>query len=466
MSIEMMGIILLIVLVVVGLIVFYSFRQYRKVGPNEVLIISGSKKYEINLPDGEKKEIGFYYRIGGGVFINPLTGSAETLSIEVVPVHGKLAEVLSNDGIPLNVDFSAQVKIDTREYPLYMAITNFLKRGSEGIREVSISVLEGKVRELTGHYTVEALYKNRTDFNQELIKNIQTDFENLGLLLLSFGLNDITDSQGYIDALSRPTVTKAKYEASVDQAEKDKAITIMAAAARKDGEIARLAADAEIARVNWENEALKAESQIKVNEKKARADMAYELERFKIQKDLKRQEFAVKQVEMEETTRLEEMNISKRQKELEANVIKPAEARKFQVLTEADAESYRLKTEFEGKMAARKSEIKLDAEKIALLGEAEAQALKQKAESYRQYNEAAMYQMILEKMPELARAVAEPLSKIDRITMIEQDGKLGTSKITGEITKILAQLPEVVESLTGADLKKFLKEKLGASTEE
>jgi flotillin len=109
---------------------------------------------------------------------------------------------------------------------------------------------------------------------------------------------------------------------------------------------------------------------------------------------------------------------------------------------------------------AKQAEDKAEAEKLRMLGQAEAESLKAKAKAFETYNQAAIYQMILEKMPELASAVSEPLSKLDKIVMIESDGKLGTSKITGQVADILSQLPEIVESLTGADLKKFLKDKL------
>ncbi len=448
-----------VVILIVGIVFFYA-KQYRKVGPNEVLIISGGKKNRVIKPDGSEKEIGFRYKIGGGAFVNPFTEHAEKFAIEVIPVHGKLIDVLCHNGIPVNVEYSAQVKVDMDEYPLHLAIINFLSSGKEGILEVSTKILENKVREVIGTQTVEEIFTLRDRFADKVYDAASDDFKKLGLMIMSFGLSDISDSQGYLDALSMPHITQAKYEAEVDQAEKDRDMTIKTAEAKKEGEIARLAAEAEIAKASWLNEAKKAESQVEVNAKKAHADMAYELARFKIQQEVKREEYAVKKVEMEESTKLGELSIAKKQKELEANVIKPAEARKFQIQAEAEAESYRIKTEAEGKLEAQKIENKVAAERIQQLGEAEAGAIASKAKAYESYNQAALYQMILEKMPELASAVSEPLSKLDKIVMIEHDGKLGASKLTGQVAEILSQLPEVIEALTGADIKKLLKKKL------
>jgi flotillin len=129
-------------------------------------------------------------------------------------------------------------------------------------------------------------------------------------------------------------------------------------------------------------------------------------------------------------------------------------------MVEAEAESYRILTESKGKLEVRKAEDQAEAERIRMIGQAEADTIANRAKSYEKYNQAAMYEMILEKLPELAKNVAEPLSRVEKIVMIESDGKLGTSKLTGQVTEILAQLPEVVQSLTGVDLKKFLKDKL------
>ncbi len=453
----LIGVVILVL--ALGFLIFFMFRQYQKVGPNEILIISGGRKNVVTSPDGIQNEIGFKYRIGGGALVNPFTQRVEKLPIEVIPVGAKIPEVLSKNGIPITAEFTAQVKIDTNDYSLYLAITNFLSRGTEGILEVSTTVLESMVREVIGTFTVEEIFTKRNEFSKKVNEALRVDFSKMGLVLMSFGLKEISDSQGYIEALSKPHITAAKYQAEVDRAEKDKEITIKSAQAKKEGEIAKLAAEAEVAKASWNNEAKKAESQVDVNQKKARADMAYELERFKIQQNLKKEEYGVKKIEMEEATKLEEMGIRKKQKELEANILKPAEARKFQVKTEADAERYRIETESKGKLEVRKQEDAADADRIKMIGNAEAESMTKKSKAYESYNQAAMYEMIMEKMPEIARAVSEPLSKLDKIVMIQNDGKLGTSKLTGQITDIIAQLPEVVEALTGADIKKILKNK-------
>jgi flotillin len=290
------------------------------------------------------------------------------------------------------------------------------------------------------------------------------DLASMGLSMLSFALKDISDTQGYLDALSKPMVAAAKRDAIIKQAEYDRDASIFAAQAKKEADVAKLTADAEVAGRNWKNEELKATSQINVNKVRAKADVTYELERFRLAQEVKVEEYKVKFIETQEQAKVQSEEILRKEKELEANIIKPAEARKIQIQAEAEAESYRVTKEAEAKSAARSKENAVEAERIKLLGASEAGAMIDKARAYEQYNQAAMYQMIVDILPELTKNVAEPLSRIDKITLIGgTDGKLGTHQITGQVADVLSQVPEVVKSLTGVDLAKYLREKLGGT---
>ncbi|MFQ6082253.1 MAG: flotillin family protein [Candidatus Aminicenantia bacterium] len=454
-------------LLVIGIIVlflalfsFFLAKQYRKVGPNEVLIISGGRKHTIVLPDGTKRKIGYRYRIGGGTLILPFLEKAEILPIEVITLNIKTPEVLTRGGVPLMAEASAQVRINSDENSILLAAEQFLGMGREGIREVAHTIFEGKVREVIGTMTVEEIYQGRQEFAERVREAVTKDFARLGLVMISLALKDISDTQGYLDAISQPRIAAVKRDAAIAQAETDKESMIKASEARKEGEIARLKAEAEIAGATWENEAKKAESQVMVNKKKAQADLAYELERHRFSQEVKREESKAKIVEKEQAIKIEEFEIARKEKELEATVIKPAEARKHQIIAEAEAESFRLITEAKGKSEAKKLDSRVEAERLKELGFAEAAAMLKKAEAWGKYNQAAIFEMFTDILPDLAKAISEPLSKVDKIVVISGDENLGTSKITGQVANILAQVPEVINSLTGVDFKKLLKEKL------
>ncbi len=448
-----------VLIIILGLTVFLIAKQYKKVGPNEVLVISGGRKKTVTEPDGSTKKVGYRYRLGGGTFIWPFLETYDVLPIDIINVSIKTPEVLTQGGILILADATAQVKIKSDENSIRLAAEQFLGTGREGIREVAQTILDGKMRAVIGTMTVEDIYRGRHEFAKGVAKSAEEEFQNMGLGLLSFSLKEISDTQGYIDALGKPQIAAAKRDAAIAEAETDKEAIIKSSEARKEGEVARLAADAQIAKAQWENEAKKAVSQVDVNQKKAQADFSYELERIRLNREIKREEAAVKLVEKEEAIKIEDLEIKRKQKELESTVIKPADARKYQLQAEAEADSYRIQTEAKGKSEARRLEGQAEAESSRLQGLAEAETMTHKAQAWENYNQAAILELYLQKLPELARAVAEPLSRVDKIVLVGGDKGTGATKITSQVADILAQMPEVVKSLTGVDLKKYFQDK-------
>lgn len=455
-----------IIVVVIGLIVFILAKQYRKVGPNEVLIISGGRKRTVIEPDGTKRKIGYRYRLGGGTFVIPFFETVDILPMDVITLGIKTPEVLTHSGVPIMAEATAQVRVDSSDHSIRLAAEQFLGLGKEGIKDVSMTILEGKMREVMGTMTVEEIFRGRHEFSEKVTEVTQSDFFRMGLSMISFALKDISDTQGYLDSLSKPQVAAARRDAAIAEAETEKEATIKSSDARKEGEVARLAAEALIAKAEWENEAKKAASQVEVNRKKAQADYAYELERFRLSQEIKKEEAKVKLIEKEEAIKIEELEISRREKELDSTVIKPADARKQQIKAEAEAEEYRIQAEAKGKAEAIKLEGVAEAEKIRQRGLAEAETMLKKSQAWERYNQAAIMENYFNILPDLAKAVSEPLSRVDKIVLVGGDKGTGSAKITSQVAEILAQMPEVVKSLTGVDLKKYLKEKLTPEEKE
>jgi flotillin len=448
-----------IILVVLALLALLLVKQYKKVGPNEALIISGRKK-TLTGADGTKVKVGYRYRLGGGTFVRPFLETVDILPLDVIALSIRTAEVLTHGGVPILADATAQVKIDSSEGAIMIAAEQFLGIGKDGIREVAVNVLEGRMREVIGTLTVEEIYRGRAEFNGKVIAAAKADFAKMGLVLLAFALKEFSDTQGYITSLSKPLITAAKRDARVAEAEGEKEAVIKSSQARKEAEVARLQAEAQIAKAQWENETKKSDSLTLVNQKKAQADFAYELERHRLNQEIKREESKVRQVEKEQAIKIEELEILRREKELEANVIKPADARKYQIKSEAEAEEFRIQAEAHGKAEAVKMEGQAEASRIKERGMAEAEAMLKKAQSMDKYGDAAILEMYMKVLPEVVRGMSEPLSKVDKIVVVGGDKSLGTTKVTAQMAEILAQVPDVVQSLTGADIRKFIKDKL------
>ncbi len=462
------------ILVIAGAItVFLAFilllmaKFYCKVGPNQVLVISGGRKRTVEDVDGRVKKVGYRLHLGGGTFLLPFIEKADTLPLDVVDLPVKTPEVLTSEGVPIMVDATAQVKVKSDDQSIRKAAEQFLACGIEGIRKVAGNVIEGQVRSLIGTKRAVEIFRGRREFGEDLEKLAQKDFDKMGLELISFALKDISDNQGYLESMGKPEIAAVKRDATVAQAEAEKDALIKSAEAKKLGDIAKLKAEAEIAKIAWENDAKKSMSQMEVHKVKAKADLSYDLERYKVSQEVKREEYNVKRIEKEEAIKVEEQEVLRKEKELEATVVKPAQARKLQEQAEADAQYYRMGAESRSRATAIKAEGEANADKTRLQGEAEAEAMHKKAQAWSNYNQAAIYQMVMDVLPELAKSVSEPLSKVDKIVVFGgQNGDLGTSKVTREVSNILTQLPDLVEAMTGVDIKKILQDKLQQTEEE
>ncbi|KPJ51965.1 band 7 protein [candidate division TA06 bacterium DG_24] len=449
------------IVVALGLLVLAMWKQYRKVGPNQVLIISGGRRRTVIDRDGTKRKIGYRTHIGGGTFVLPFLESAQVLSLEVFTLGIETPEVLTQEGVPILAQGLAQVKVRGDEHSIRLAAEQFLGKGPEGIREIANQILEGHMRNVIGTMTVQQIYQNREDFARKVVEAGSQDYTAMGLQILSFALKDIADTQGYIEALGKPQVAAVKRDAAIAEAETERDATIKSALARKEGDVVKFQAETEVSEASRDYEAKRAEFQALINKKRAAADLAYDLERHRVGQELKLEEYKVKIVEKEQAAIVEEKEIERREKELEATVKKQADAERYRVQALADAESYRLESEAKGRTEAKKLEGAAAAEGIRAHGWAEADAMRKKAEAWREYNEAAVYQMFVEMLPQLARAVAEPLSKVEKIVLVGSGDGPGASQITGQVAKVLAQLPVVIESLTGIDIKAMLEKRTG-----
>jgi flotillin len=465
---------LTIVLVFVGLALAFILaiyavaRRYKKVGPNQVMVISG-RKYKIKTPDGRVDEVGFRIRRGGGAFIMPLLEKVDLLSLEIMTLDVTTPEVYTKPGVPIIVDGVAQVKVGGDEHSIRTSSEQFLGKTPDQIKDIALQTVEGHLRAIIGTMSVEDIYKNRDQFAASVQEVAVSDLANMGLQIVSFTMKDIRDNHGYLEALGKPRTAEVKRDAIIAQAEADRDASIKSAQARQAGEIAKFQADTQIAEAQRNFLLQKASYDAATNEAKAHADLAYDLQRYKTNQALKREEIQVSVVEKEQQIVVQEKEILRREKELEATVKRSADAERYKVQTEAEANRYRFEAEARGQAEAQKAKglaqadvVKAtgtaEAEIIAAKGGAEADAMARKAASWKEYNQAAVTQLILQALPEIAKAIAEPLSKTDKITIVNtgSDGA-GASKITQDVATIMAQLPPLVESLAGVDVKKLVE---------
>ena len=473
--------------VAVVVFVFFMFvaiwaSRYTKVGPNQVLVISG-RKHRIVDPDGTAHEVGFRIVKGGGVFVWPVYEKVDILSLELLTIDVQTPEVYTSKGVPVRVDGVAQIKVKGDDVSIATSAEQFLSKGTEDIKNIAMQTLEGHLRAILGTMTVEDIYQNRDAFAAKVQEVAAGDMANMGLGIVSFTIRDIRDNQGYLEALGKPRIAQVKRDAQIAQAEADRDAMIRSSQAQQAGQEAKFVADTKIAEAQRDYATNVAQYQAAVNQRKAEADLAYDLQKYKTGQLVKAEEVQVHIIEKQKQIELQQQEILRRQRELEANVQKPADAERYKVETLANARKFQLEAEAAGSASAAKATGFANAEvsKATGLAEAEAQkakglaeasiieaqgkataeAMRMKADSFKQYNEAAVIEMMIRIMPEIAGKISEPLSKTEKMVIINSGNGVnggGASKLTADVTQIVAQLPPVIESLTGIKFEKLLEQ--------
>ncbi len=449
----------------------YSSR-YKKVGPNEVLIISGRGLGTTDPGTGQKMRRSFRIVRGGGTFIWPIVERVDNLSLELMTIEVVTTNVYTSQGVPVTVDGVAQVKVGSDDVSIVTAAEQFLSKSTEQIQNVALQTLEGHLRAILGNLSVEEIYRDRDKFAQRVQEVSALDMKNMGLTIVSLTIKNIHDDQGYLDALGQARIAEVKRDAAIGQANAQRDSTIQSARARQEGETAKFQAETKIAEAQKNFSVQKAAYDAEVNQKKAEAELAYTLQQNITNQKVKEQEVQISVVEKRKQIEVQEQEVSRRERELEATVRKPAEAEQYRIRTLADAKKYQTETEAEGQSAAtrnlgtgeadaNKARGLAQADVIQAQGFAEAQATSKKAEAWEEYTQAAILQQLLDKLPELAAAIAQPLAKTEKIVVINSggDGHAGTgaSKVTRDVTDAMAQLPAVIEALTGISLIDLLK---------
>ena len=467
----------LVVAVVLVLLFILIMSRYTKVGPNQVLVVSGRKH---RLEDGSV--VGFRIVKGGGTFVWPILEKVDIASLELLTIDVQTPEVYTSKGVPVKVDGVSQIKVKGDDVSIRTAAEQFLGKSQDEIRNIATQTLEGHLRAILGTMTVEEIYQNRDAFAQKVQEVAAGDMGNMGLGIVSFTIRDIRDGQGYLDALGKPRIAQVKRDAIIAQAEADRDATIRSAQANQAGQEAKFQADTKVAEAQRDYQMNVANYQASVNQQKAQADLAYDLQKFKTGQLVKAEEVQVNIVEKQKQIELQQQEILRKQRELEATVQKPADAERYKVETLANAKKFQLETEAAGSASAtkvtgfasadvakatgiaeaeaNKARGLAEAAVIEAQGKATAEAMLAKAESFKQYNEAAVIEMIVRVLPEVAGKVSEPLSKTEKMVIINSGNGPGggASKLTGDVTTIISQLPPILESLTGVKFEKLLEQ--------
>ena len=454
---------LYIIIPIAVLLLIFLFAGYVKAPPNKAAIITGLSKNPRVLLGKSGFKVPFFERVDwlevGQININVVTE-------DYIP---------TKDFINIKVDAIAQVAMEVSDNQVSaVAMRNFLNRKADDVRSMITESLQGNLREIIGTMDLKSICQDKAKFSQEVKQNAEQDMKELGIRILSFNVQNVNDKDGLIDDLgidNRETIRKT---ARVAKANADRDVEVASAEAANKASEAKVAAELAIAQRNNDLEIRKAELKIGEDTKRAEADAAYEIQKQTSRKtvEIREQEADIARREKEIELQTKEAEVA--EKKLDAEIRKKAEADKYAEMQNADADKYaemqnadaelyrRQKDaeaqqyEAEKEAAAIRAKGLAEAEAIRQKGLAEAEALDKKAEAMKKYGQAAILEMIVGVLPDIAKSVAEPLSAIDKVTVIGGNSE-GVSDLAGNVPIIMGKVMESVKEATGIDMNEIIR---------
>ncbi|SFR68956.1 flotillin family protein [Anaeromicropila populeti] len=500
---ESLGTLGYVLIAVVGiiLILVIIFSMWKKVPQDKAAVVTGLRKRIIT---------------GGGGLVIPVLERADYISLGNIQIDVSTDESMSSQGVPLAVIGTAVIKVKNEHASIFNAIEQFTGKNEaqieQSIKNTATNVLEGKLREIVSTMTVEEIYRDRETFSSKVQEVVGTELMEMGLEVKVFTIKDINDSNGYIQALGVKQIAEKKKDAEIAKAEANRETQIETSKARRAGEQARLQAETEIAEATKLKQVQEAAYMQEQQAAKAKADAAYDIQKNitykevvtaemdaellkqERQKDIEAAQVQIAIAKEQKNIELAQKQAERRKESLRAEVVEPAIADKAKQQTIADAEKYRKIAEAEANAEAQKkfaeaeAEAKkmkayaeaeaikstgqaeadvisqkgrAEAEAIRAKGIAEAEAMEKKAEAYKKYTGAAVAEMLIKVLPDVAGKVAQPLSQIDKIVIMDggSGNGNGVSNVASNVTGVMTQVFESMKEVTGVDLTDLVKAK-------
>jgi flotillin len=431
-------------------------RLYRKAGPHEALIVYGFRGTRVVQ--------------GHGTVIFPMVENCRDLSLELMSFDvAPQQDLYTKQGVAVTVEAVAQIKVKSDKESILTAAEQFLTKSDQEREGLIRLVMEGHLRGIIGQLTVEEIVKQPEMVGDRMRSTCADDMNKMGLEVISFTIKEVRDKNEYISNMGKPDVARIRRDADVATAEAERDTAIKRALATREAAVARAQADQDRVQAETASLAKQAEAQRDLEVKKAQylevtkrqqaqADKAYDIQTNIMQQQVVAEQVKVQQVEKEQQVKVQEAEIARREKELIATVLKQAEIERQRIETLANAEKARLMAEAEGHASSIRQQGEAEAEIIFKKGEAEAKAMNVKAEAFQEYNQAAVIDKLLTGLPEVVKALASPLANVDKITIVSTGNgdAAGMNKITGDITKMAAQVPALFETLSGMPLTELL----------
>ena len=456
MSVEIIFAIAVLMALTLILLMSMFARLYRKAGPHEALVVYGFRGTRIIK--------------GRGSVIFPMVENCKLLSLELMSFDvAPQQDLYTKQGVAVTVEAVAQIKVKSDPESIQTASEQFLTKTPQEREGLIRLVLEGHLRGIIGQLTVEEIVKQPEMVGDRMRSTCADDMNKMGLEVISFTIKEVRDKNDYITNMGRPDIARIKRDADVAAAEAERDTAIKRAEAMRASAVAKAQADKERVLAETISQAAQAEAQrdlqLKqanfleaVQKQKASADKAYEIQTNVMQQQVMAEQVKIEQVQKTGQIAVQEAEIQRRERELIATVLKQAEIERRRIEMLAEAQKQKSILEADGQAASTRATGEAEAEIIFKKGEAEAKAMNVKAEAYQEYNQAAVIDKLITSMPEIVKALASPLSNVDKITIVStgNGNAAGMNKITGDVAAMAAQIPALFETLSGVQFSDLL----------
>lgn len=444
--------ILIGVAAVAALVLIVVLVGYVKAPPDTAYMISGFRKPRI--------------LIGKAGIRIPFLERLDKLSLKMFSVDVKTTDFVPNaEYINVKVDASVKIRIGQSEEMMALASKFFLNESEAMMISRVQDTLEGNMREIVGQMRLEEMVTDRKAFGDRVQENAIPDLQKMGLEMISFNVQSFSDQNNVIDDLGIDNISQIKKGAAVAKAQAERDIAIAQALAAKEANDAKVQSEMEIAEKQTSLAIRQAELKQQSDIKKAEADAAYSIQEQEQRKTIEVASANADIARTERTTELKAKEVDVTKQTLDAEIRAKADAQRYAAEQEAEAELFRRTKEAEAKMIERQREAEgiravgeAEAEAIRLKALAEAEGIDKKAEAMKKYGEAAVIEMIMAVLPDIAKNVAEPLSKVDKITMY---GEGNSAKLLADIVNGTTQVTEGISAGMGIDIKSLIMGALG-----
>ena len=447
--------------VLVVLIFLYMLSRVVVVPSNLTGLVAGSTR------NGEIKII----RPGGRDFVLPIIQSIQYLPFTQNTIGFQVTAEDENK-INVNVSAVAAVKVGDSDEQVRAAAKRFLGKPNtdQAIADSARNALIGSLRSIIGHMTITDLISDRDALQQNVFDDAKSVMANMGLEIDVLQISEITDAGGYIESLGVPEQQRVEKDARIARAHAEREAKDAEVTSRQ--QIAERERDLALRQAQLKAETDRAQAEADSSGPLARA--AKEREIAIIEQEAAQAKAALTERELDSTVR-KPADAARYQREQEAEAAKveairraEAEAERTRLDAQAQAQATVARAEAEARATAARA--KAEAEAIAArgqaeaaaiqaAGEAEARAMSDKADALAKYGEAATQQMVLDKAPEIARALAEPLGSVKDMSIISTDG---ASALPKAVAGNVEQLDAVMHSLTGTGLTEMLSQFMNA----